>query len=499
MKNKSIKLYLSIFAYFLILLGYNNCDGSFTSNEGFLNSQSGTSLSSGESLSDGASPSPVSEVSPVTSTPRDLVPLKRDFPGYGGKALNDSAVNSIYFMTNLNTSGPGSISAAPSGSYVVPLVAGKIVSNTSLVLPQNNIRFLGQLAPGHLSINGSTIFNPGPTVRFNGSNALWEHFSIRASDNSVNGGQTSHKPFTIENNNIGVVLANLSVHYGDDDAGAIWYSTSDITLYRMLVAHSAYNSPTTPGRNPNYGLFVGGGSSKITIFQNVMMTAGRSPHIQNSDPVQAVNNLVYHAGTGSVSNQILAIYEPFRTINVNFHDNLDVRFDSSSSKIWTGATDRTPLSLYVSNNRWRNCAGTYSDMGFHSSIPNKGTIVSTPHTMPILPVITDLITLEAILLSKAGNYLTRDVLDNDVMNYAQNCLSPPVEQTASNYFDDPWPVGPTKPALTFWDQSSLDGLSDAAKEVFGIAPGTNLLSPNDGRWEAVVDFHSGGLLSISIQ
>ena len=63
---------------------------------------------------------PVTNVGSELSSPGqcDLLPLQRKYPGYGGEALNDSAVNSVYFMTNLNTSGPGSISAAPSGSYV---------------------------------------------------------------------------------------------------------------------------------------------------------------------------------------------------------------------------------------------------------------------------------------------------------------------------------------------------------------------------------------------
>ena len=179
MKNKSIKIYLSIFTCILILFAYNNCNGGFSSNEGFSDSQGGSSSVIGEDPGDIINPPPIPEVPHDVC---DLVPLKRVFPGYGGEALNDSAVNSVYFMTNLNTSGPGSITAAPSGSYIVPLIAGKILSNTSLVLSQNNIRFLGQLAPGHLSINGSTTFNPAPTVRFAGNNALWEHFSIRASD-----------------------------------------------------------------------------------------------------------------------------------------------------------------------------------------------------------------------------------------------------------------------------------------------------------------------------
>jgi len=264
------------------------------------------------------------------------------------------------------------------------------------------------------------------------------------------------------------------------------------------VAHSTDRLNNGAGGNPNYGLLVGGGSRNITMFQNVMMTAGRSPHVQNADNTQSVNNVVYHAGVGSTSNQLYGIYSPARTVHVNFHDNLDIRFDTRASKIWTGQSRPTLLEVYANNNQWRNCADNYANMGFHSSVPDTGTIVPSPHAMPSLPTITDLTTLEDFLLPRVGNFLTRDALDDDVMRYVSSCSMPPVFDTASDYFTDPWLAGPTKPALTFWDRSSPDGLSDAAKEVFGIAPGTNLLSPNDGRWEAVVDFHSGGLLSASI-
>lgn len=427
----------------------------------------------------------------------DLVPLQREFPGFGGQVLNDSAVDKVYFMTTLNPTGSGSISAAPSGAYVVPLVAGKILSDTSLVLSQDNIRFLGSLAPGHLSINGSTVFNSSQLVRFDGSNALWEHFSLRASDVPGNAGQSSHKPFTVENGNSGVVLGNLSVHYGDDDSGSVWNTTSDVTLYRLLAAHAV--DRLAAGGNLNYGLFVGGGASNVTLFQNVMMTGGRSPHIQNADNTQSVNNIVYHATTDGTSNQIFAVHAPPRTVHVNFHDNLEIRFDTSAANIWRGESSPTLLELYAGNNRYRDCANNYADMGFHSSIPDLGTVVPSPHSMPALPVITDLTALEDFLLPRVGNFVNRDALDDDVMSYISSCTMPSVFDTASDYFSDPWPAGPTRPLLTFWDESSVDGLSDAAKEACGIPPGTNLLSPNDGRWEAVVDFHSGGRLSASMQ
>jgi hypothetical protein len=424
------------------------------------------------------------------------VPLHREFPGFGGEALNDSVVDKVYFMTTLNPTGPGSISAAPSGSYIIPLVAGKIVSNTSLSLPQDNVRFLGSLAPGHLSINGSTVFNPAPLVEFDGSNALWEHFSIRASNTSPTTGQSSHKPFSVANNNTGVVLSNLSVHYGDDDSGSVWYTTTDVTFHRLLAAHAT--DRFSAGGNPNYGLFVGGGSSNITLFQNVMMTNGRSPLVQNADNTQSVNNVVYHAGTKNTSNQLYAIKSPVRTVRVNFHDNLEIRFNDSASKIWTGQSAPTLLELYADNNQYRNCAYNYTNMGFTTSVSDAGTVVPSPHTMPSLPAITDLASLEDFLLPRVGNFSYRDALDDDVMSYISSCSMPPVFDTASDYFSDPWPAGPINPALTFWDEASPDGLSDSAKEDCGISPGTNLLSPNDGRWEAVVDFHSGGRLSISI-
>ena len=440
----------------------------------------------------------ISTTTTTTTKPSTLTPLRRSFPGYGGEALDDTSVTGVYFMTNTNASGPGSLAAAPSNTYIVPLVAGKIVSDTSIRLPQNNVRFLGSLAPGHLSINGSTVFNSGQLVKFDGSNALWEHFSIRASDvPSSFRGDSSHSTFEVANNNTGVVLANLSLHFSDDDSGSVWYTTSDVTFYRLLVAHATNRHDA--GGNPNYGLMVGGGSSNITMFQNVMMTAGRSPHIQNADFTQSVNNVVYHAGTGSTSNQIYAIYAPARTVHVNFHDNLDIRFDTRSSNVWTGQSSPTLLSVYTDNNQWRNCAGVYKDMGFHSSVPDTGTVVGSAHTMPSLPAITDLATLEAFLLPRVGYFSYRDALDNDVMSYISSCSAPPVFSSASDYFPNPWLTGPTGSPMTFWDESSPDGLSDAAKGVFGIAPGTNLLSPNDGRWEAVVDFHSGGRLSASMQ
>ena len=334
---------------------------------------------------------------------------------------------------------------------------------------------------------------------------MWEHFSIRSSDNPTNVEKTgAHGPFSLHDGPSGslsgVVLSHLSLHYGSDDSGSTFYDSTDITLYRLLVGHAV--TMNHAGGKKNNGILVAGGSSRLTLFQNLMMTSGRSPLIQEVELAQSVNTVVYHTDRDGTSNQIFAISQsgrPAVSQEVNFHDNLDIRHNGTASNVWTGQSSGSTLDLYANNNQYRNCAGVYTDMGFHSSVSDVGNRNSPKHSMPSLPIITDLTQLESFLLPRVGNYLTRDSLDDDVINIINNCSTPAVEKTASDYFSNPWPVGPTKPALTIWDQSSPDGLSDAAKEAFGIAPGTNLLSPNDGRWEAVVDFHSGGLLSASIQ
>ena len=431
----------------------------------------------------------------------NFTPLTRSFPGYGGDQLNDSLVNSVYFMTTLASSGTGSLEAAPSGSYIVPLVAGARSANVSVHLNQDNVRFLGQLAPGHISINGTASYNAGPTVRFNGDNALWEYLSLRASDVPTTGNQTSHKPYSIQNNNTGVVLSHISCHYGDDDSGEIWYNTNKVTLHRMLYGNAAYNLGAGTGRNPNYGPLSGGGCGEITMFQCLMMTHGRSPMTGNSSPVQIVNNLCYPAGTGG-TNQFFAYGTPLRTCVMDFLHSLEVRAasDTSASVIWTGqASASTPLSFYRNNVQYRNSAGQYLDQGFTTSVADTGTFVGAAQTPGIPGTITDLTTLEAAMLPTAGNSVYRDAYDQDVIARASNYNTlPPVEQTASDYYANPWGAGPSGPSWDFWDQSSPDGISDAAKATYGFSAGTNLLSPNDGRWEGVVDDLTGGLLSASI-
>lgn len=441
----------------------------------------------------------------VTTTEHTLTPLIREFPGYGGEALNDSDVTSVYFMENLNSSGAGSIAGAPSNAYVVPLVAGKIISNSRITLPQSNIRFLGQLAPGHLSINGTTTFNSQELVVFAGSNALWEYFTIRCSDNPTNVALTgSHGPFSVYNgingSLSGVVLSHLSVHYGSDDSGSVFYDSQNITLYRLLSGHGITTAPV--GGKSDNGILLGGGSNRITFFQNLLRNSGRSPLIQEVELAQAVNTLVYHTSADSTSNQIYGINtggRPAVNQKTNFHDNLEIRFNGTVSAIWTGQGGGSTLDLYANNNQYKDCSNTFINMGFRSTVANVGNRNAPKHAMPELPRITDLTQLQSYLLPRSGNHICSDEMHDDVINTVANCLVPAVERTASDYFANPWPVGPSKPALTIWDQSSPDGLSDAAKEACGIAPGTNLLSPNDGRWEGVVDFHSGGLLSESIQ
>lgn len=435
-----------------------------------------------------------------TDAVKEVTNLQRQFPGFGGEALNDSLVNSVYFITTLNPTGPGSISAAPSNAYIVPLVAGNITTSSSISMAQNNIRVLGQLAPGHLAIDGTTTVQPRPLLSIDGSNVLFEFLSLRSGD--APSGNSSHAPFDVIDGNVGIVISNVSAHYGGDDSGSVWNpGTSDVTFYRILAAHAANSGPGGSGANPNYGLMAGGSSNRTTMFQNVMQTTGRSPLFQTVREGQAVNNITY--GSGGTS-QILAVTTGQTgglqggTMDINFHDNLDIRPNGNASQIWMGEAAGWTLETYRNNHQWRNCAGVYTNVGT-TGLANQGTFIASPHSMPALPVITDLAQLEATLLPKVGNYLCRDAIDDDAISIINSCVVNPIEITASNYFADPWPVGPSKPALTIWDQSSPDGISDAAKVACGIDPATNLLSPNDGRWEAVVDFHTNGLLSASVE
>ena len=439
----------------------------------------------------------------------NVVPLQRQYPGYGGEALNDSLINNVYFMTNLNLSGPGSLFAAPSGSYIVPLVAGEIQKPAYSVLSTPNLRFLGQLAPGRVSMDGDTTQNNGPTLELTGSNCLWEYITFKSGDDS-SPNQNSHRPFSVEGGAKGVVMSHVSAHYGNDDSASIWDpGTENITFYRSLFAYGAdrvaFNS------NPDYGNTIGGGSQRISLFQNAYIADGRTPLFQNTIG-QAENNITYTNSGVTNLLQVSSAAAGISTAQYNYQNNLDIQSTNGASSVWlgqrntTGTTTHTMLA-YLQNNNYRTCANpnTYVPMGTQtsSSFNDAGAdvselITSTPFSMPTLPSITDMAELEAALLPVVGNSCVRDAIDQAAISLIQSCSTKPNQITASNYFTDPWPAGPTKPPLTIWDQSSPDGLTDAAKAACGIAAGTNLLSPNNGRWEAVVDFHTNGLLSASV-
>ena len=442
-----------------------------------------------------------------TSGSLTLAPLQRSFPGYGGEALDETSVTGVYFMTNLNASGPGSLTAAPSNAYIVPLVAGEIKSDIGIVLSQSNVRFLGQLAPGRISLDGSSVYNNAPLVEFNGSNTLWQYLTLKSGDSDLGAGiAISHSPFTVRRGAVGVVLANMSVHYGDDDNGSVWDTgTSDVTFYRMLVAFATDRGAL--GGNVDYGFINGGGSKNVSVFQNLFVVDGRAPLMQNTTG-QVDNNITY-TGSG-VTNQLQSSPAAAGLTNAqyNYTNNLNISNGLSGSQgVWLGQHNTvhgvTPpthsLRAYLANNNFRRCSGGgYLPMiTFTSNASNDAGgdvtpyITNTPFNMPTLPSITDPATLESTLIPVVGNSLYRDAIDTDIISIVSSCEPKPNETTASNYFANPWPTGPTKEPITIWDTASPDGLSDSAKAVFGFPPGANLLSPNDGRWEAVVQHYTG--------
>ena len=232
-------------------------------------------------------------------------------PGASGFGINATAGRggTVYRVTNLNASGPGSLKECIDAT--VPRVcifetSGTIQLNDYLSVKNPNITIAGQTAPSP----GITIRGAGLLIETN--DVLLQHLRVRIGD----------EPNTRETNRDGIVLLaykrdvynvvldHISASWGTDELFSTYADRStgakiyDVTVRNSLFSEALSRSIHSSGEH-SAAFMVGPGTSRVTMVNNVLALNGwRNPLIRDDcTDVMVVNNLLY--GTrGATTDQI---------------------------------------------------------------------------------------------------------------------------------------------------------------------------------------------------
>jgi Rieske Fe-S protein len=216
------------------------------------------------------------------------------FPGAGGfgryaTGARGAASPSVYIVTNLNDSGPGSFRDAVSqpGRFVTFAVGGIITLQTNVQVAPN-VTVAGQTAPG----DGIVFFNK--RITFTGSNnTICRYLRVRLGSTGNKGNDASGLA-----NGSNIILDHMSFSWGMDEVFSInWDSKGtapdNITVQNSIIGQGLHRDNHSAG-----GLIQTPDGGKVSLLQNLYISnKTRNPKVKGIN--EFVNNVVYDWGNGN--------------------------------------------------------------------------------------------------------------------------------------------------------------------------------------------------------
>jgi hypothetical protein len=249
-----------------------------------------------------ATPALHSDLSVAHSQQLPIIPGIKGFgtltPAGSGRHLSPVAT-SIITISSLADFGPGTLRDCLARSIpriCIFEVGGEI-----------RLRSMLKIRSPFLTVAGQTAPNPGITITGGGisietHDVLLQHVAIRPGDlpqgvpprirDGVSvGGNPPQSAYRI-------VLDHLSLTWALDENLSTWGdSTQDITVANSIIAEGLHRSIHPKGPHSK-GIMVGNGSSRITLYRNLLaFNEERNPYLKPGSSSEVVNNVVYGWGS----------------------------------------------------------------------------------------------------------------------------------------------------------------------------------------------------------
>jgi hypothetical protein len=198
--------------------------------------------------------------------------------GFGRYAVG-GRYGTVYKVTNLNDSGPGSLRDAVSKpNRIVIFTVDGVINIKSRIVVSKKIHIAGQTAPG----KGISVYGNGWSFS-NADDAIVRHIRIRMGK----GGDSGKDAVTIAEGSR-MIFQHVSVSWGRDETFSISGTASNITVSDSIIAqgletHSCGGLVETSGG--------------VSLFRNLYIDNNtRNPKVKGINDFQ--NNVVYNWGKG---------------------------------------------------------------------------------------------------------------------------------------------------------------------------------------------------------
>lgn len=382
------------------------------------------------------------------------------FPGAEGYGMfaTGGRGGSVYEVTTLANSGPGSLRDAVSGSNrtIVFRVSGTIELASNLLVTGDNLTIAGQTAPG----GGITLKNFG--MRLDGAeNVIIRYIRVRPGDTGTDN-QVDGIGFT----NAGaknVIFDHVSASWGIDETFS-FYGLPNVTIQWSIISEGLMNSKHPNGAHSMGGIQNGWNTS---LHHNLYISNNqRNPKFNIADwwPGQNTdfrNNVVYnwgvlatHGGNGgsTLTNVVNNYYKYGPSTSV------------SARSQFLSLEGGSPGEWFVDGNYVYGYPAITADNWTGVASAGNGIQVDVPFASAPVTTQTALDAYDSVLLYAGANVPHRDAVDTRLVNDVTNGTGAIINsQTAVGG----WPTLPTAAAPADNDQ---DGMPNAWETANGLNP-----------------------------
>lgn len=423
--------------------------------------------------------------------PVDAVPAFPGAEGFGAYTVGGRG-GRVIEVTNLNASGPGSLTAAllaKGPRTIIFRVSGTIdLQRQTIVVRSPYLTVAGQTAPGGgITIKGGNIF-------LNTHDIVMRYLRIRSGPGGY-GGDNSNQGDCIQiygKNAHNIILDHLSLSWSTDETLSIVQEAHNVTVQRCMITEPLNYVPapyTHPSGAHSKAIFQSYRASRVTYNKNLIAhTIDRVPTITSGD-AQFVNNLIYNCNKAS----IFAPYNMDTPLYVQFMGNHfqqgpsntlkeELRFISFTQSSAGGTIEGgvMPFSRFM------------IPPGYNSVQLSNSTVLEPRHRYVLdgawvsqsaagVTFVTNLAGFSPVVITAPGNSANmvlqdvgvnrpyQDAVDHRILGDVQNgtgkIINEPGETVPPGA--DPWPVLPSTKSP---EDTDHDGMPDEWELQHGLNP-----------------------------
>jgi pectate lyase len=391
------------------------------------------------------------------------------FPGAEGAGKNavGGRGGDVYFVTNLNDSGAGSlrygVDTASGPRTILFDVAGTIHLQSALKSKKSFITFAGQSAPG----GGITIADQEFGIS-ECNDVILQYVRVRLGDDpasrALNPAPDALNVGTVHD----VMIDHATASWSIDEALPVTHGSTNVTVQYSMISEALKNAGHPSG---SHSFAVGVDAGNMTYAHNLFADDdSRNPRVGDLAQMDFVNNVIFNSGSnyGYSSGT-----EDTPSINYVANFGVDGPNTSSSSALYSAQFSSHPSIFFQGNLRDNSTTKGVLDetVATGTKLMNTTgggaiTLLSQRVNLPQVTT-TDARTAYINVLSHAGATQYRDAADRRIVRGVLNQFGAII--------DSPSQVGgyPVLPAGTKPSDANSDGVADWFAALHGYSVAAN--------------------------